>query len=205
MPPRRGNQPYRRLGRNGQTSYGPRSNGHGPSTVSSGSLLASERTSLTEKFENVRLANRIDESMGFSRYDAGRPRIGWLVNMHSTTIEDEGTLGGRAGVDYYFIEEDGSTFKATIGYDPYFLIAVRKGREAEWVKRGFEGMVKSVKKLEKEDLSMPNHLLGYRRTLLKLSFANVSDLLGVRKIIIPIAEKNKSKVSAMDPYAEVAT
>ena len=111
-------------------------------------------------------------------------------------------------MDYYFIEEDGSTFKATIEYDPYFLIAVRKGREAEveeWVKRGFEGLVKNVKKLEKEDLAMPNHLLGYRRTLLKLSFANVSDLLAVRKVIIPIAEKNKSKVSAMDTYAEVAT
>lgn len=50
----------------------------------------------------------------------------------------------------------------------------------------------------------PNHLLGYRRTLLQLSFVNVSDLLNVRKSIMPIAEKNKKKVSAMDTYAEVA-
>lgn len=127
--------------------------------------------------------------------------------MKSTTVEDDKIMGGRAGVDFYFIEDDGSTFKATVEYDPYFLVAVKRGREQvveEWVKRGFEGVVKAVKKVEKEDLQMPNHLVGYRRTLLQLSFANVNDLLAVRKVIMPIAEKNKKKVSAMDTYAEVA-
>lgn len=198
-------QPYRRVGRGGQSSYGPRSNKTG--TVAAHSLLRTERTSKTEKFESVRLANKIDESMGFARYEAGRKRIGWLCNMKSTTVEDDKIMGGRAGVDFYFIEDDGSTFKATVEYDPYFLVAVKRGREQvveEWVKRGFEGVVKAVKKVEKEDLQMPNHLVGYRRTLLQLSFANVNDLLAVRKVIMPIAEKNKKKVSAMDTYAEVA-
>lgn len=127
--------------------------------------------------------------------------------MHSTSIEDERFPGGRAGVDYYFIEEDGGTFKATLGYDPYFLIAVRKGREAEveeWCRRKFEGLLKSVKRVEKEDLQMPNHLLGYRRIFLHLSFENVGDLLGVRRSLMPIAEKNKESMNAMDTYAEVA-
>ena len=116
--------------------------------------------------------------------------------------------GGRAGVDFYFIGDDGNNFKATVEYDPYFLIAVKRGREAEveeWCKRMFEGLVKAVSRIEKEDLQMPNHLLGYRRTFLKLTFANVSDLLSVRKVIMPIAEKNKEKISAMDTYAEVAS
>ena len=127
--------------------------------------------------------------------------------MHSTSIEDEKVLGGRAGVDYYFIQDDGGTFKATVEYDPYFLIAVRKGKEAEveeWCRRKFDGLVKTVQWVEKEDLQMPNHLLGYRRTLLRLSFTNVSDLLNVRKTILPIAEVNKKGVNAMDAYAEVA-
>lgn len=51
----------------------------------------------------------------------------------------------------------------------------------------------------------PNHLLGYRRTFLLLSFANVNDLLAVRRSIQPIAAVNKSKVNAMDTYAEVAS
>lgn len=128
--------------------------------------------------------------------------------MHSTTIEDEKIPGGRAGVDFYFLEEDGESFKATVEYDPYFLIAVRRGKEAEveeWVKRKLEGTVKLVKRIEKEDLSMPNHLLGYRRGFLELRFANVGDLLSARKVIMPIAEKNKESMNAMDTYAEVAT
>lgn len=32
---------------------------------------------------------------------------------------------GKAGVDYYFIQDDGGMFKATIAYEPYFYIATR--------------------------------------------------------------------------------
>jgi DNA polymerase epsilon subunit 1 len=128
--------------------------------------------------------------------------------MHSTTIEDDNIPGGRAGVDFYFIgEEEGETFKATVEYEPYFLIAVKRGREAdveEWIKRTAEGVVRKITRVEKEDLQMPNHLVGYRRTLLQLSFINVSDLLAVRKLVLPIAEKNKKNMNAMDTYAEVA-
>jgi DNA polymerase epsilon subunit 1 len=198
-------QPYRRVGRSGQAAYGPKSGKS--TTIAAQSLLRTERTSKTEKFEPIRLANRIDEAMGFPRFEAGRKRVGWLINMRSTLLEDEKVLGGRAGVDYYFIDDDGGSFKATVEYDPYFMVAVRRGREAvveEWVRRSFEGIIKNVRRVEKEDLSMPNHLMGYRRTLLKLEFANVGDLLAARKVIMPIAEKNKKQVSALDTYAEVA-
>lgn len=206
MAPRRGGQVYRRLGKNGQTSYGPRK----PQTISASTLRSTELTSQNEKLESVRLANQIDESMGFPRFESGKRKIGWLVNMHSTSVPDEDVPGGRAGVDFYFIgapEEGGETFKATVEYDPYFLVAVKRGKEQEveeWCRRAFEGLVKNVKRVEKEDLQMPNHLLGYKRAFLMLSFANVGDLLGVRKAIMPIAEKNKKKMNAMDTYAEVA-
>lgn len=145
--------------------------------------------------------------MGFARFDSGPKRTGWLVNMHSTTIPDENIPGGRAGVDYYFIGDHEDTFKATVEYEPYFMIAVKRGREAEveeWVKRTAEGVVRRITRQEKEDLQMPNHLLGYRRTVLVLHFANVSDLLALRRVILPIAEKNKKNMNAMDTYAEVA-
>lgn len=177
-------------------------------TVDAGSLRASEVTSQTEKQEAIKLANTIDEQMGYARYESGKSKVGWLCNMHSTTILDEKVLGGRAGVDFYFIEESGDTFKATLEYDPYFLLAVKRGREPdveEWCRRAFEGLIKNFKRVEKEDLSMPNHLLGYRRTLVKLSFANVSDLLTVRRTVMPLAEKNKEKMNALDTYAEVAS
>ena len=208
MPPGR---TFRRLGKNGQASYGPRQ----PATISSSALRSSETSAATEKLEALKLSTQIDERMGFPRFDAGKRRIGWLCNMHSTTIPDDSVPGGRAAVDFYFIADEqeakegrGETFKATVEYDPYFLVAVKRGREGnveEWIKRGFEGLVKKLDVVTKEDLNMPNHLLGYKRSLLKLSFTNVSDLLAVRKVIMPIAEKNRKKVDAMDTYAEVAS
>jgi DNA polymerase epsilon subunit 1 len=190
------------MGKLGNTSYGSRKS----KTVDATTLRSTEATSQNEKLEATRLANRIDEAMGFPRYNAGKKKVGWLCNMHSTTMEDENVPGGKAGVDYYFIGEDGDTFKATLEYDPYFLLAVKRGKEPEveeYCRRAFEGLVKGIKRVEKEDLSMPNHLLGYRRTFLLLTFANVNDLLAVRKAINPTVEKNKKKVNALDTYAEV--
>lgn len=203
MPPRRAGQPFRRVGKQGNTSYGPRK----PKTVDASSLRGGEGNSQNEKIEATRLAHRIDESMGFARFDSGKKKVGWLVNMRSTAMEDENVPGGKAGVDFYFLGEDGDTFKATLEYDPYFLLAVKKGREQdveEYCRRAYEGLIKGIKRVEKEDLSMPNHLTGYRRTFLQLSFANVNDLLAVRKAVSPIVEKNKKNVNAMDTYAEVA-
>ncbi|KAF2122520.1 hypothetical protein BDV96DRAFT_482096 [Lophiotrema nucula] len=204
MAPRRAGQPFRRVGKHGNTSYGPRKT----RTVDASTLRSTEATSQNEKIEATRLANRIDESMGFPRFESGKKKIGWLHNMKSTGVEDENVPGGRAGVDYYFIGEDGDTFKATLEYDPYFLLAVKRGKEPEveeYCRRAFEGLVKKINRVEKEDLSMPNHLLGYRRTFLQLTFANVGDLLAVRKVVSPVVEKNKKKVNAMDTYAEVAS
>jgi len=191
---------YRRGGK--QAYHGPRkAKTFAPSN-------RNEATSTDEKREATSLANSIDEAMGFARYESGKKRAGWLCNIKPTTIEDDKIPDGRAGLDCYFIEEDGSTFKATLEYDPYFLVAVKRGHEPEaeeWLKRApGGGVVKSLRKVEKEDLQMPNHLLGYRRTFFELRFSNVNDLLAARRDIMPIAEKNKKNMNAMDTYAEVA-
>lgn len=201
MPSRKPDRNYGRNLRSAKASFKPLRS----KTVNAALIRPGEGTSQGDKIEALRLAHKLDESMGFGQFDSGRRKIGWLCNMHSTTIEDEKVPGGRAGVDYYFIEEDGTTFKATVQYDPYFLIAVRRGKEAdveEWCRRKFEGLIKGVTYMEKEDLQMPNHLLGYRRTFLRLAFMNVNDLLAVRKIILPLAENNKRSMNAMDTYAE---
>ena len=202
MPTRKPDRSYGRKVLSAKSSFNPRR----VKTIDASTIIASEATLQDEKIQATRLANSIDESMGFARYDSGKKRTGWLCNMHSTTIENEKILGGRAGVDYYFLEDDGGSFKATIEYDPYFLIAIRKGKETEveeWCLRKFDGVVKGVKLVEKEDLQMPNHLLGYRRPFLRLAFENVGDLLGVRKVLMPIAETNRKSMDAMDTYAEV--
>ncbi|KAJ4163724.1 hypothetical protein LMH87_005432 [Akanthomyces muscarius] len=196
-------RPQKGFRRGGKSAY------HGARTRAFAASSRAEGTSADERWERAKLAQTIDENMGFARFESGRRKEGWLVNVQPTSIEDDRLPFGRAALDCYFIELDGSTFKATVEYDPYFLIAVRRGHESEveeWVKRvPGDGVVKSMQRVEKDDLSMPNHLLGYRRTYIQLNFANVNDLMAARKDIMPIAEKNKKNMSAMDAYAEVAT
>lgn len=215
------NTSLRRQPRNGFRQGGKKAyHGSRPQqrTFAAASGGRAEGTSADEKWERTRLAHSIDEKMGFARFEAGRRREGWLVNVQPTSIEDDRIEGGggRAALDLYFIDSgtDGSdedtTFKATLEYEPYFLVAVRKGHETEveeWCKRvpGGGGLVKRIKRIEKEDLQMPNHLLGFRRSLLELRFDNVQNLLAVRRDILPIADKNKKGMNAMDTYAEMAT
>jgi DNA polymerase epsilon subunit 1 len=163
MPPRRPKHSFRRAPNNA-----PYSGGRKPKAFAADSLRPSEATSLEEKFEATRLAHSIDESMGFARYESGRKKVGWLCNMHSTRIEDENVPGGRAGVDFYFLEDDGGTFKATIGYDPYFVVACKLGFEAEveeWLRRKFEGVLKKVVRVTKEDLQMVRALRRSKVTI----------------------------------------
>ncbi|KAM4056568.1 DNA polymerase family b, exonuclease domain-containing protein [Hirsutella rhossiliensis] len=196
-------RPQKGFRRGGKSAY------HGArSTRTFAASSRAEGTSADEKWERTRLAHSIDENMGFARYESGRKKEGWLVNVQPTSIQDERIPGGRAALDCYFIEGDGSTFKATIEYEPYFLIAVKRGHESEveeWIKRvPGDGVVKTIRKVEKDDLKMPNHLLGHRRTFLQLKFANVADLMAARRDIMPVADKNKKNMDAMDAYAEVA-
>ncbi|CAI4215664.1 unnamed protein product [Parascedosporium putredinis] len=187
--------------RGGKVAY------HGAKTRTFAASGRNEATSADEKWERTLLAHTIDESMGFGRYESGKKKEGWLVNVQPTSIQDERNPNGRAAVDCYFIEDDGgTTFKAAVEYEPYFLIVVKRGYESvveEWVKRiGGGGIVRAVKKVEKDDLDLPNHLLGLKRTLLKLVFLNVTDLLTARREIMPIAERNRKNQSAKDAYAE---
>lgn len=197
-------KPQKGFRRGGKVAY----HGGRPTRTFAAASGRSEATASDEKWERTQMAHAIDEKMGFERIDSGKTKEGWLVNLQATSIPDERNMNGRAAVDCYFIEDGNeTTFKATVEYEPYFLIAVRKGHESEveeWVKRlDGGGIVKSVKRVDKEDLSMPNHLLGYRRTFLKLSFLNVPDLMLARREIMPIAERNRKNMNAMDTYAEV--
>ena len=51
---------------------------------------------------------------------------------------------------------------------------------------------------------MGNHLSGIRRGYLKLTFRDVDSLLNVRRLLLPIVEKNKSKSKSKEAYSELA-
>lgn len=158
---------------------------------------------LVEKIDNM------DSIMGFERFDHGdqdgeKPRKGWLINMHATTVPTDDYMAGYAGADYYFLDAEGGSFKATIQYDPYFFLLVMPGKEAEVeeaLKRLLEQCnVKSVSKEVKDDLALPNHLVGLQRTVIRLTFHNTTDLLGARRILTPIIKENQKNGDRRDVF-----
>lgn len=163
---------------------------------------------------------KLDEMFGFAKYESGPAKIGWLANFRTTSIldEDERSL---SAIDYYFIEEDGSTFKCTITNEPYFYIGVKRGMEQQveqFLIKQYTTKISRTLLMEKEDLEMVcednkknlhyahiansssvlfftqlNHLSGLKAKFIRVSFPNVQDLLHVRKFILDLVEKNSKK------------
>ncbi|KAJ9089638.1 DNA polymerase epsilon catalytic subunit [Entomophthora muscae] len=162
-----------------------------------------EKTRLSEAERAIKF-DQIDEKLGFSRHLEQHERLGWLVNMQPTLICDSEFPEGRSGVDLYFINEEDEYFKSTFFYKPYFMIICKEGSHAEIEEnllRRFPNTIDAIEKLTKEDLSLPNHLGGNQRKVMKLVFQNSSDLLTVRKFIQPLASKNENDKNAKDAYA----
>ncbi|KAG8844249.1 DNA polymerase epsilon catalytic subunit, partial [Serendipita sp. 411] len=215
MPPIFGLVPNRGRGRGGyrggtrgwnRGSFRGRGRGGSAQDKPSVPARGDDATHLEERFESVKIYNEIDEKLGFGPIEEGGKRDGWLVNMHPTTIRSEDWPSGRAAVDYYFIQDDGGMFKCTFMYEPYFYIACKIGFEntiEEWLIKKYEGALLKVVRERKEDLKMPNHLLSPPRLFMRLVFRNVTDLLTVRRDIMPLALANSAKMNAIDAYAEV--
>ncbi|KAJ1673819.1 DNA polymerase epsilon catalytic subunit, partial [Spiromyces aspiralis] len=140
-----------------------------------GDLLGrGDRGAGLDQMASVAHRDQIDERMDFARYQEGPMRLGWLVNMHATSVMDIERNSVKSAVDYYFLEPDGRAFKCTLLYEPYFYIICREGTTGmveEWVRRRFE-KIERTERIEKEDLQMANHLTGRKRKLLKLVFRN---------------------------------
>nr|KAG5708707.1 hypothetical protein BaRGS_034924 [Batillaria attramentaria] len=146
------------------------------------------REDSTEKrLQRANLNDEIDVRFGYDRYKDAQERTGWLINMHPTDILDEDKRLVSA-VDYYFLEEDGGRFKVTLPFKPYFYVATKKENQREvasFLARKFSGKVAAVESVEKEDLDLPNHLVGLKRVYIKLSFHSVEDLMKVKREVQP--------------------
>ncbi|KAL5483454.1 POL2 [Sanghuangporus weigelae] len=206
---RRARGSFRGYGRGAYFARGGRGRGRGGSNANAVVAIPTkdeEGTQLAERFEQTRINDEVDEKLGFARVQEGPRREGWLINMHPTLVRDPDHPSGRAAVDFYFIENDGSMFKTTFQYEPYFCISCKSGTETvveEWLNKKYEGLICRIVRERKEDLKLPNHLMGHRRLYLQLCFRNVSDLLAVRREIVPLAMENGAKLNAVDAYAEV--
>lgn len=159
-----------------------------------------------EKMKEIKEIDRIDSIFGFDKFESGQKRKGWLVNMHPTLIQHEESHNQLSGVDYYFLDEEGGSFKVSHQYAPYFLIICPDGKQIEleeWLRKTLENLVRSITSIKKEDLDSANHLTGKKSTLVKISFHNISDLSNGKRILMPYINKNKSNKESNNIYKSV--
>ncbi|CDF35655.1 unnamed protein product [Chondrus crispus] len=136
-----------------------------------------------------------DTLLGFAPLPPGsRPRVGWLVNMVTGTLEEPLTRRPVQAVDLFFIADDGHDFRASIIARPYMYVAVTKDllREAEiTIRKQFQDQVAEVSVVTLEDISMPNHLAADEgRSFLKVETRTTGDLYSLRQGLAPIVDRN---------------
>jgi DNA polymerase epsilon subunit 1 len=150
----------------------------------SGSKLSQKRLNDTEK-DNLRQDDaKIEEIFGFERIKTESPRLGWLLNYLPTTMQDESGME-RSGIDLFFIDRQGGSFKASLFFEPYFYVdasdPARIMEISQHLPKRLEGC--RVEIIDKEDLDMANHLSGKTHRFLKLSFSKVSDLMAAKSVL----------------------
>ncbi|XP_014670833.1 PREDICTED: DNA polymerase epsilon catalytic subunit A-like [Priapulus caudatus] len=174
---------------------------------SDGGKRAEERgvkeDSSEQRLQKAVLDDEIDARFGFERYKDPVEIVGWLVNMHPADIlnEDKRLI---SAVDYYFFQDDGSRFKVSMPYRPYMYVLPKKDCEREvasYLTRKYGNAIASVEPVQKEDLDLPNHLVGLKQAYLKLSFLSITDLTNVKQKIMPAVRKNKEREKSSNPYA----
>jgi len=134
-----------------------------------------------------------DAKFGYERYTGAEKRIGWLLNMNTTTTTDTKGIT-KSAVDYFFYEQDGGTFKATVNFSPYFLIGVKQGSHSNaeaYLRRRFEGKFSEIEIVEKEDLDLQNHLSGLKKNYIVMRFNGLTELYEIRREVQQMVRRNK--------------
>jgi len=106
----------------------------------------------------------------------GEKRVGYLFNMKTSRHYDE---NGRnlSALLLYFLQRDGTTFRASFLYRPYFFVQINSRENMATMKDiladrfANDGVFAEV--IEKEDLDLEDHIVGRSRRLIKLSFENI--------------------------------
>lgn len=50
------------------------------------SALSADATVLGGKFDDTAMKDKLDSMMGFSRFESGPKKVGWLINMHTVSV-----------------------------------------------------------------------------------------------------------------------
>lgn len=113
-----------------------------------------------------------------------------------------------SALDLYFLKMDASRFKVTVIYQPYFLVIPQKEQIHEimtFLQRKFGNQSTKIEIVEKEDLDLPNHLIGLKRQMIKMSFLNTNMMNKTRLEINRAVKKNKDREKTNTFYMKLLT
>lgn len=101
---------------------------------------------------------------------------------------------------------DGTRFKATVVFQPYFLILPADGQSLEvarYIGKKYAGRISQLKHVQKEDLDLPNHLSGIKRDYIQLWFPNNNAMMKVRREIMAAVKRNRERDQENTHYIQM--
>ena len=69
-----------------------------------------------------------------------------------------------------------------------------------FLSRKLSGRLAGIDMVDKEDLDLPNHLVGLKGRYLKLRFLSVEDLMKAKREIMPAVRKNRERDKSCPAY-----
>lgn len=69
-----------------------------------------------------------------------------------------------------------------------------------YLSRKLSGRLAGIDMVDKEDLDLPNHLVGLKARYLKLRFVSVEDLIRAKREIMPAVRKNREREKSCSIY-----
>lgn len=135
--------------------------------------------------------------MGFRELPPGsKPRVGWLVNMVPSTIEEPSTRRPVQAVDLFFISDDEEgDFRVSIVSRPYLYLGVAPSmlREIDVaLRRKFPDEIADISIVRLEDTTRMNHLAkdtGF--PFLKVETRTLGELYSVRFQLTSLIKRNR--------------
>ena len=128
------------------------------------------------------------------------------MNIHSAEMLDENKRL-IACIDLYFVEDDGGRFKVSVPFKPYFYIKVKENtliqETSAYLSKRYGEYIHKMENVRKEDLDLPNHLVGLKQTYIKVSFLTETELKKVRKDILAAVRRQKDKQKTSSAYTDL--
>jgi len=153
--------------------------------------------------DQAKVADAFEDKINVSFVEGAQTKVGYLANIKQITLKDETGELEDAAVLLYFIEPNGSWFKARYIFNPYFYVLCDDPYLKEVVfalSRQFEKELVTIDEVAKEDLNLINHLSGKTQKYIRLVFRNLTDLSKVRFELHTQVKKNRIDRETQNAY-----